>query len=201
MPRVTLTIPGRPPQPYRFELDRRVVSFGRGPENDIVIDSGSVSTKHAEMIRTGSSYEIRDLGSTNGTKLDGERHFAIPLASGMVVQLGDVDFEFQLSDEEQLELTGARAPLLQAAGATPAIAPAAPPVAILIEDEPEVPTGMSFTMKLLLFLIIVLALLLGLSLRHQKETGKTLADEFLKPAPQAEQPAPAPAPEAPAKAP
>lgn len=201
MPRVTLTIPGRPPQPYRFELDRRVVSFGRGPENDIVIDSGSVSTKHAEMIRVGSSYEMRDLGSTNGTKLNGERHFAIPLTSGMIIQLGDIDFEFQLSDEEQLELTGPRTPLLQAAGATPAIAPAAatPPVAILIEDEPEAPAGMSFTTKLLLFLLIVIALLLGLSFRHQKETGKSLIEEWFKPAPAAQKPAPAP--ETPAEAP
>lgn len=101
MPRVTITVPGASPQPYRFQLDRRVVTLGRGSNNDIVIDCGSVSVSHAEMRRVDGGYELRDLGSTNGIKLDGERHVAIPLRSGLSVRLGDVAFDFQLSDEER----------------------------------------------------------------------------------------------------
>jgi pSer/pThr/pTyr-binding forkhead associated (FHA) protein len=198
MPRVTLTIPGLPPQPYRFELDRRTVSFGRGPENDIVVDSPSVSTRHAEMLRVGNSYELRDLHSTNGTKLNGERHLSIPLASGTVAQLGDVDFEFQLSDDELAALRGTLTPPVRvalpvatpnepAAPSEPAAKPA--PVALLVEEDEdddadyEPPAGMSFAKKLLILLLIVLAVLLGMSLRHQKDTGKTLLDEWNEPAP------------------
>jgi len=197
MPRVTLIIPGHPPQPYRFELDRRQVSFGRGPENDIVVDSPSVSTRHAEMLRVGNSYELRDLHSTNGTKHNGERHLSIPLASGTVAQLGDVDFEFQLSDDELAALSGILAPVRVALPVATPNEPAVPnepaakpvPVALLVEEEAEEDdyapaAGMSFAKKLLILLLIVLAVLLGMSLRHQKDTGKTLLDEWTKkPAP------------------
>ena len=37
MPRVTITAPDKNPQPYRFQLDRQVVSMGRAAGNDIVI--------------------------------------------------------------------------------------------------------------------------------------------------------------------
>jgi pSer/pThr/pTyr-binding forkhead associated (FHA) protein len=56
MPRVTITVPDRTPQPYRFQLDRRVVSLGRGSDNDIAIDCGSVSVRHAEMVRVDGGY-------------------------------------------------------------------------------------------------------------------------------------------------
>ena len=101
MPRVTITVPEKTPQPYRFQLDRQVVSLGRGSENDIPIDCGSVSVKHAEMLRVDGGYELKDVGSTNGIKLDGERREVISLKSGLTVKLGDVSFDFTLSDEEQ----------------------------------------------------------------------------------------------------
>ena len=100
MPRVTITVPERNAQPYRFQLDREVVSLGRGSENDIAIDSGSVSVRHAEMRRIQGGYELHDMGSTNGIKLDGVRHEIIPLRSGATVHIGDVAFDFSLSDEE-----------------------------------------------------------------------------------------------------
>ena len=51
MPRVTITVPDKKPQPYRFQLDRKLTRMGRGSENDIVIDCASVSVHHAEMER------------------------------------------------------------------------------------------------------------------------------------------------------
>src|SRR5687767_12333280 len=101
MPRITITAPDQNSQPYRFQLDREVVSLGRGSENDIVIDNGSVSTHHAEMRRVIGGYELHDLGSTNGLKQDGVRHPIIPLYHGGTVYLGDVSFEISLTDEEQ----------------------------------------------------------------------------------------------------
>lgn len=175
MPRVLITIPDGTPQPYRFDLSRRLVSLGRGADNDIVIDSGSVSLRHAEMVRHEDGYELRDLGSTNGLKLDGERRMSVPLEPGTTVLIGDVAFDFQLSEEEISELTGV-------------------PVATMEEEEEPVVivTGSGGGIWWLIGLIvIVLAFLIGFSIRHQKVTGKSLMDEwFKKPAP-AQQAAPA----------
>lgn len=100
MPRVTITIADAVPQPYRFDLLREVVTIGRGGDNDIVVSCGSVSGKHAEMRRVSGGYQLIDLDSTNGMKLDGVREKKVSLASGMVVKLGDVEFAFTLNDEE-----------------------------------------------------------------------------------------------------
>jgi hypothetical protein len=100
MPRVTLTVPENSPQPYRFDLKREVVTIGRNPENDIVVGSGSVSGKHAEMLRVEGGYQLIDVGSTNGIKIDGIRHQQADLHTGMVVKLGDVEFGFTLNEDE-----------------------------------------------------------------------------------------------------
>jgi pSer/pThr/pTyr-binding forkhead associated (FHA) protein len=104
MPRVTITVPEKASQPYRFQLDRSSVALGRGSENDIVINCGSVSVNHAEMRRVPGGYELRDLGSTNGLKIYGARHQVIQLRNGIPVKLGDVLFDFLLTDEELTEL-------------------------------------------------------------------------------------------------
>ncbi len=104
MPRVTITVPEKTPQPYRFQLDRNSVTIGRGSDNDIPIDSGSISVKHAEMRRVPGGYELRDLGSTNGIKIYGSRHHVVQLRNGIPVKLGDVSFDFLLSDNELAEL-------------------------------------------------------------------------------------------------
>lgn len=176
MPRVLITIPDGTPQPYRFDLSRRLVSLGRGVDNDIVIDSGSVSLKHAEMVRNDDGYELRDLGSTNGLKLDGERRMSVPLEPGTTVLIGDVAFDFQLSEEEISELTGIPvAPIVEEEG---------PSVTIVTETN----SGIWWLIGLI---IIILAFLVGFSIRHQKTTGKSLMDEwFKKPAPE-QQAAPA----------
>jgi pSer/pThr/pTyr-binding forkhead associated (FHA) protein len=149
-----------------------LVSLGRGADNDIVIDSGSVSLKHAEMVRHDDGYELRDLGSTNGLKLDGERRMSVPLESGTTVFIGDVAFNFQLSEEELAELTGI-------------------PMATIVEEEDAyAPSVVIVTERsngiwwLIGLIVIVLAFLVGFSIRHQKTTGKSLMDEwFKKPAP------------------
>ncbi|HSP41467.1 MAG TPA: FHA domain-containing protein [Luteolibacter sp.] len=110
MPRVIITVPGSTPQPYLFQLDRKSVTLGRGSINDIVVDCGSVSVKHAEMRRVEGGYELRDLGSTNGLKIHGETRETVPLHDGETVWMGDVSFEFTLNAEE-LEALGHERPL------------------------------------------------------------------------------------------
>lgn len=100
MPRVTITVPNQSAQPYRFSLERQIVHFGRGDDNDVHIDSGSVSSEHCVMERTIGGYVLKDLSSTNGIKLNGKRVDEISLRNGQSIEIGDVDFGFDLNDEE-----------------------------------------------------------------------------------------------------
>ena len=100
MPRVSITIAGKNSQPYRFTLDRKKVSIGRGADCDIVIDCPSVSSLHCTMERVDGGYILRDRKSTNGITLDEEAMVVIDLRNNNDVKVGDVEFGYELSDEE-----------------------------------------------------------------------------------------------------
>ena len=53
------------------ELVEDLITIGRGPDNGIVINDPSVSTHHAELQRAGETYRLKDLDSTNGTRVNG----------------------------------------------------------------------------------------------------------------------------------
>jgi hypothetical protein len=73
----------------RFMLDKDLTTVGRHPESDIFLDDVTVSRRHAEFHRVpGPGFEVRDVGSLNGTYLNRERIEAAPLASGDEVQIG-----------------------------------------------------------------------------------------------------------------
>jgi len=73
-----------------FPLDRDSISLGRDPGNDIVISDPQVSRQHARITRQGSLMVIEDLGSTNGTFVNGVRLTGPhTLVSGDVIGLGD----------------------------------------------------------------------------------------------------------------
>ncbi len=55
-----------------WDGDHRL-SIGRLPNCDIVLNDGSISRRHAEVAYTEAGWVIRDLGSTNGTLLNGVR--------------------------------------------------------------------------------------------------------------------------------
>lgn len=100
MPRVAITIPGKNSQPYRFQLDRKKVTIGRASDNDIIIDCPSVSSLHCTMERVEGGYILRDRHSTNGITLDDEEMAVIDLRNDSDVRVGDVKFEYSLSNEE-----------------------------------------------------------------------------------------------------
>ena len=51
-------------------LGRDIVMIGRSPSNQIVIDHPTVSAQHAVLLRTGDSYSLKDLNSTNRTQVN-----------------------------------------------------------------------------------------------------------------------------------
>ena len=83
----------------RFLLDADVTTAGRHPESDIFLDDVTVSRRHAEFVREGDGYLVRDVGSLNGTYLNRGRIDAAGLAGGDEVQIGKYRLVF---------LTGAR---------------------------------------------------------------------------------------------
>lgn len=81
----------------RFLLDSDVTTVGRHPDADIFLDDVTVSRKHSEFIRSGSTFEIRDMGSLNGTYFDGVRVDSATLVDGSEVQIGKFRLTFYAS--------------------------------------------------------------------------------------------------------
>ena len=79
----------------RFLLDQDVTVAGRHPAVDIFLDDVTVSRRHAEFHRSGTSFSVVDLGSLNGTFYEGERiSGTVALEDGMEVQVGKFRFTF-----------------------------------------------------------------------------------------------------------
>lgn len=73
-----------------FRLDRPVISLGRDANNDITINDGEVSRYHLRFVQKGTVYSVEDLGSTNGTVVNGKRINGLtPLSAGSTLMLGD----------------------------------------------------------------------------------------------------------------
>ena len=220
MPRVIITVPGASPQPYLFPLERKSVTLGRGSVNDIVMDCPSVSVRHAEMKRLEGGYEMRDLASTNGIKVHGEPRAVVVLHDGDTLKLGDVGFQFTLSDEEK-EILGRERPLEEyPIIREPVIEPETPvleePEIALdagaeIEQEADEPApkprpetsagslpqasqyGCAWWFWMLV--VAVIAFCAGMAVRHERGTGESWlksVKERLVPSPPKSPPPPAP---------
>lgn len=172
MPRVIVTVPEKKPQPYRFDLDSQLVSLGRGSRNHIVMDCESVSVSHAEMRRVPGGFELVDLVSTNGIKLDGLRFEVVSLESGMILELGDVTFEFQLSDEE-IVLLKQEVPASSLSEDNEVDEPVRMPVK---RPKPKVQPSKPTLGAGTIFGFLVLAMIafaIGMAVRFEKDTGKS----------------------------
>jgi signal transduction histidine kinase len=75
-------------QGTRFRLDEPVVMIGRGTSNAVQLHDTEVSREHAELRRDGDAFVVRDLGSSNGTFVNGHPVTEQELASGDQLQLG-----------------------------------------------------------------------------------------------------------------
>lgn len=81
----------------RYVLDGPVATIGRSRECECVFDDQNVSRKHAELRRNSQGdWQVVDLGSTNGVKVNGRRVETTRLAPGDDVSLGTVSFTFDI---------------------------------------------------------------------------------------------------------
>lgn len=83
----------------RFMLEADVTRAGRHPDSEIFLDDITVSRRHAEFVRQGPGYVVRDVGSLNGTYLNRERLEEAPLNHGDEVQIGKFKLVFLASGE------------------------------------------------------------------------------------------------------
>ena len=86
---VTLTLDGR-----AHPITTRSVVLGRSRECDLHIADGNASRRHAEIVQEGATYFVLDLGSTNGTDLNGRRITREKLSDGDRITIGATDLVF-----------------------------------------------------------------------------------------------------------
>jgi hypothetical protein len=90
-PAPVLEVDGR-----RVPLNRPVTVLGRSGEVDVPLDDAGVSRRHAEIHVTGNGARVVDLGSTNGTFVDGERVGTGELRDGSTITVGRSRLVFRL---------------------------------------------------------------------------------------------------------
>lgn len=81
----------------RFLLDAERTTAGRSTSADIFLDDVTVSRKHAEFVRDGKQFVVRDIGSLNGTYVNRARIDAAALRPGDEVQIGKYRMTFHPS--------------------------------------------------------------------------------------------------------
>ena len=82
----------------RVALGERITTVGRLPECTITIDDGNVSREHAQISPGGGGYVVADLGSTNGTLVNGQRIAGQQrLTDGDIISFGSTHLRFEAS--------------------------------------------------------------------------------------------------------
>jgi hypothetical protein len=79
----------------RVELDASTVVLGRAKDSTVVLDDPSVSRRHAEVRSEPDGHWVIDLGSTNGTEVNGRRIDRAKLDIGDVITIGQTELRFE----------------------------------------------------------------------------------------------------------
>ncbi|HEY2517876.1 MAG TPA: sigma-54-dependent Fis family transcriptional regulator, partial [Polyangiaceae bacterium] len=77
--------------------------IGKSGDNDLVLTDDTVSRHHCELLRAPDGVHVRDLDSTNGTRVDGTRIREAVLGAGQVLKVGEVEISIRPT-QQRLEL-------------------------------------------------------------------------------------------------
>ncbi len=83
-----------------LELQQGSNFLGRAEANDFSLNDLTVSGRHCEIILTGSSVRVRDLGSTNATWIDNRRVLDAELRHGQILMLGSMEMRLSVMPAE-----------------------------------------------------------------------------------------------------
>jgi pSer/pThr/pTyr-binding forkhead associated (FHA) protein len=95
--------------------DQRRITIGRSSDNDVVIDDPAVSRHHAEVAFESGMSTVHDLGSSNGTIVDGERVMQGNLVAGTSIKIGNSLIEFRSPSAAAPSANSTQAPVQQRA--------------------------------------------------------------------------------------
>lgn len=89
-----LLIISGPEQGREVAINKDVFTIGAGAQNDLVVTDASASRRHCEVQQRADGFLLRDLGSTNGTLVQGVRVCEVYLAEGVEFQVGTTRMVF-----------------------------------------------------------------------------------------------------------
>jgi hypothetical protein len=118
------------PEGFRIAIDKPIMLFGRDAECDIRFDSRKISRRHCCLAHVGDQLIVRDLGSTNGIRVNGVRVLEGYLRSGDELTVGSHRYQVVW------DAAAAQAQEAPAASSVPAEAPPAKRVVAANSDEP-----------------------------------------------------------------
>ncbi|HEY8771653.1 MAG TPA: FhaA domain-containing protein [Candidatus Limnocylindria bacterium] len=81
----------------RFDLGGAVIGIGRASDNDVIVDDPEVSRHHCQLKLQHGAYSLADLGSRNGSWINGQPVSEVALGPGDVIRIGSTEIEFQVS--------------------------------------------------------------------------------------------------------
>lgn len=123
-----------------FLITDEPLTLGRGPTNDVVLEDAAASRVHAELRRNRDGVVLKDLGSGNGTFVNGTRVTSQRMASGDTITIGAEVFRFEVVDRATVLIPGP-----EGGGATQ---PAGSPPVLRVSIAGGGPVGMSFALLL-----------------------------------------------------
>jgi pSer/pThr/pTyr-binding forkhead associated (FHA) protein len=112
MPRLLVKLPGGT---KTVPIGDEAVTIGRTSDNSLPLDAEGVSRRHAQILFVGKGYEVVDMGSRNGTKVNGQKVPRALLKNGDVIGVGGIDLVYEDASAgpsgglelEELDLGGA----------------------------------------------------------------------------------------------
>lgn len=146
-----------------YPIDKSEVFIGRDLNNEVVINDQEVSRRHARVFVQGGNYVIEDLGSTNGTSVNGQRIMGpYILKAGELITFGEnVNLLFQtlgVSGDATVASSARQQPsTARPQKPQPQYASSAPVVPEIEEDKKKFPIWLVIIIAIILLLICVCA--------------------------------------------
>jgi hypothetical protein len=94
--RAYLLVSTRGSRAVQFDLGGPLIGIGRASDNDVIVDDPMVSRHHCQLMLQHGAYGFTDLGSRNGSTVNGQPVSQIALGPGDVIRIGDTQIEFQV---------------------------------------------------------------------------------------------------------